>query len=232
MEKLAEFFKALDNNYLESLAHFTTISERVGEIDNLFSEIANYIQDVDGPLKFLFFVRSHGAFRSSLRLAYSGQLVESYVVMRACLENAIYMQFLYFAPEMSPVWLDRELNLETKKQMRKSFVISRMLKEFIAKEKTVGTIANTLYDRVIDFGAHPNPNGVLTNVKIIKNEEVNDVADIRAFYFNSDRIMQRGALMDLVRISICVLKITQIIYKEKFVIMGWGNQIEKLQKGY
>ena len=92
MEKLAEFFKALDDNYLESVEHFTTISDRVQQIDNLFSDILKHIQDADGPLRFFFLVRSHGAFRSSLRLSYGGQLVESYVMMRACLENAIYTE--------------------------------------------------------------------------------------------------------------------------------------------
>src|SRR5205823_11419881 len=78
------------------------------------------------------------------------------MVMRGCVENALYGFYLFHHPELKPVWMARHDSDAAKKKVRAAFPIAGMKKFLAEKDAAVGAQFDLVYETTIDFGAHPN----------------------------------------------------------------------------
>ena len=61
-------------------------------------------------------------------------------------------------------WINREKGTDAKKKMRHEFALSNCLLHLENRDPDTARIARSLYDQCIDYGAHPNPQSILTQL--------------------------------------------------------------------
>src|SRR5260370_42555922 len=85
---------------------------------------------------------------------------DSYPLQRSCLENAGYAHLISTTPELSERWLNRDDDPGSKSRFT-----NRAVREAIsASDDELAVIYQDLYERTIDFGAHPNEKTVTANL--------------------------------------------------------------------
>lgn len=104
--------------------------ERLIEVDRAFLVA---IDTLGGPdpefFKGLMFVSAHAAFRSSAQFAMEGRTCETMVLLRNCLEYALYGVQFHRHPELIEVWSHRGDGDAARKAVKKRFKNIEMMDE-------------------------------------------------------------------------------------------------------
>ena len=173
-------------------------------------------------------VRSHSAFLAGIRIAMSGQAIESLPVLRSLIESAWYALHIAKDPkttERAQIWLLRNNNGSAKKQCRSEFSIAKILKTHEELDATTAKEMEGLYETLIDFGAHRNQFGVMT---AMAKTEGNAKVDFSVGILNPEPLPVVFALWLAVGIALGALKAFQLIFPERFEIAGLDTDIEAL----
>lgn len=104
-----------------------------------------------------FFLRTHASLLGAMSTALSGLIPESYSLMRAAIENALYAFFVFTNQDAKTVWLARRLDDDdSRKAVRRMFVNREMFEALRKHTAVVGDRTSLLYELTIEDGAHPN----------------------------------------------------------------------------
>ena len=125
------------NNCVATMTRFSglPIVQMLIRINDLFFE-ANKIKchPIQEILLPLFLGRAHSAYLGAVRLSTSGQVVETYMVARGCLENALYSLFIQDDPTINKeipdrvkIWMDRAESESAGRKCRKTFASGDVL---------------------------------------------------------------------------------------------------------
>jgi hypothetical protein len=101
--------------------------------------------------------RGRGAFRAAMRLAAAGQPVEAFSLCRSVLEHACYAAHAAWEPGASKVWNDRMESEGARAAARSTFGWTAVLASIGARNSDLRGEIKSIYDDLIDQGAHPNP---------------------------------------------------------------------------
>ncbi len=235
-EPVSEFLHSAYSNNVSFFANYSEVPfvQAIREINNLFKQFTECDFKIDVHVLPNFVTRSRSAFLGSIRLATSGEAVESYMVSRGCLEYALYALHIYEDKEYvyinndktvtedrkdsnsQPVqrrfmiWLNRSSSTEANKKCRKVFSNSNVKKTLLAKNEDLGKVVSELYDSTIDYGAHPNIGGVLLTSTI----SLNGVVD--GFLLHHEDVVFKAGVQNVILIGLCSLFIFYLIFKENF----------------
>ncbi len=77
------------------------------DIDECFQELIPNLINRPEVMPIMLMARSHSSFRGAARLALSGQCAETFVLLRSCIECAMYALRIYKTPQLEEVWLRR-----------------------------------------------------------------------------------------------------------------------------
>ena len=158
-DNLSEF---LDTAFRYNLKHFESNFKHFDGLQKLDAEIRRMtnitkIIDMDVAFPTFLLLRSHAAFLGATRLVLSGQIPEAYMVMRGCLESALYAHYLKNNPGIAQLYLSRHDDASTRKAFRKNFPAYNTMRDaLIQEDEKTGEALSDLYEITIDFGAHPN----------------------------------------------------------------------------
>jgi len=72
------------------------------------------------------------------------------MVLRGCLENALYGLYVTRNSECQETWLRRHDSKENKNKARKEFTIRKLIDLLKKEDHILGNIASDLYERTID----------------------------------------------------------------------------------
>jgi hypothetical protein len=105
--------------------------------------------------------------------------------------------------------------------------VSRHIKVAHAR---LGEVYSELYDRTIDYGAHPNERGTSVAMTMAETED-------RGLRFNTVYLHADGLLLDFLlkttaQVGICVLRIAQVIYPLRSQATGVQFQLETIAKRF
>lgn len=114
-------------------------------------------------LEVYFYLRCHASFTAAVRLGLSAQGPETYMVLRGCIENALYAWHVSSDLTLKRIWLDRHKDEDSNKAVKKNFAIGDMKRKLLEANSHLGKAVNTIYDETIDRGAHPNVMAFLDN---------------------------------------------------------------------
>lgn len=106
-DTLSEF---VDGAFANVLATFTTRRNTMSGWPRSTAALSRFASNLLNPnplVQAFLLLRSHAAFRSACRLALSGQAAETFVVIRSCLEHALYALHIHKDPALAEVWLGR-----------------------------------------------------------------------------------------------------------------------------
>jgi hypothetical protein len=115
----------------------------------------------------------------------AGQIAESFVMNRSCLEYAGYAlaifadQRLEGIPTREEVFVNRNVDHDSLKAQKAEFRVSRIRAIISNYDQKLAANFKLLYDRSIEYGGHPNPYGVLTAMKMeTKDDQLTSITTL------------------------------------------------------
>jgi hypothetical protein len=114
----------------------------------------------------LMLVNAHAAFRGAAEFALQARVCETMVLLRSCVEYAMYGIRFHRHPDLIQVWAHRGDGDQEKTAVRNSFRTSDLLADAMALSNAVGDRLRRLYELTIDMGAHPNEVGFFGRLEI------------------------------------------------------------------
>ena len=150
------------------------------------------------------------------------------MVLRGCLEFGLYSAFMAGDPDRQRRWLSRSDSPENRKRFRKEFTAAATLKAAEERSTRVGAVARSLYEHLIDYGAHPNDLGLGATTTA---SETTEVFRLDASYIVGDGVLARGSLKTAARVGICTLWLFAFVFSERFRILGIDTDCERLSEG-
>lgn len=228
-DRLSEFIEISRNNTFATFVRARPTWDRLSAIDSIFRRAIDALTNSHAWFAGFFLLRSHASYLGGVRLSTSGQLAEAYMVLRGCLENALYGLFLHETPELRQVWLNRHEDEGSRRRVREEFRITRMLDLLEAKDATTSGAARSLYDRTIDYGAHPNEMALLT---VLRQTENPDHVRFDVNYISDDSTPALAlCLRTNAQVGVCNLRIFRLVIPERFTILGISDSLDVASRG-
>jgi hypothetical protein len=174
---LERFLEVLPKNQLANRLRFPSQYHVIQRIDHCFVTAGSHLSYLKPVLVGPLFLRSQYAFKTAAGMTLAGQVGESFVMTRSCLEYAGYalaifaQQPLDGAPTREEVFINRNVDEESLKAQKTEFQVGRIRPIIASYNQTLADQFKLLYDRSIEYGGHPNPYGVLTAMKMETEEE-------------------------------------------------------------
>ncbi|WP_372158169.1 hypothetical protein ACCP96_07335 [Xanthomonas campestris pv. fici] len=139
---------------------------RCAELDAFIEKSA--ASRVHGSAATVLRMSARGMFCASVHTALIGYGAAIYPTLRACLEAACYAQIIEQKPELSEVWFKRHQDDDARKKCRREFsdAVSKTCKRFGNLMPDNAGLISSLYDVMIDHGAHPNVRSIISALKI------------------------------------------------------------------
>jgi hypothetical protein len=180
--------------------------------------------DVFGALLLL---RSHSAFRAACRLSMSGQVSDAFPVLRACLEYSLYALHINHQPGLGEVWLRRHDDEATRRAVKQEFQHIAVMKTLRARDAALLPIIEQLYERTVDFGAHPNERAITGSMLL---EQQPGCVELHQVYLHDDSLSLDHALKTTAQIGVGSLCILRHIFRQRFEILGLQDVIDQLRR--
>lgn len=229
-DSLSDFMERTHQNSLSTFVNFKPSFSRLQKISEAFDKAIEHLNNVTIKERFFvfFILRAHSTYLAGTRFSTSGQVCEAFIILRGCLEAALYGYYFYRNPEKVEIWLRRHDDAKSKKAVRKEFLIGKML-EILEKEvPKVGKLMRELYETCIDYGAHPNERSMTSNMRRV-NEEKAVRTDL--IYVDAGGMPTKMCMKTNAQVGICVLRTFNEIFSTRFKIVLLDKEIKKLSRG-
>jgi len=196
------------------------------ELDELFrtGADATVSSGNDGELLLPYFLtRSHSAFLAGVRIVAGGQVAESYLLSRGCLEHALYAFFICDHPERALTWAKRVDGKVAARKCRDLFTAGNMKKCLVSKHEKLGVIASHLYDRTIQYGAPPNASDWLTTTDTHNRGGSSQM-------LAAGTAAWRLAMQTVAQAAACSIRIFGLLYGERFQALGVAKRLKRFDE--
>jgi hypothetical protein len=183
------------------------------------------------PTRFLM-ARAHAAWLAATRLGMSGQVVEAYPVLRVGVIEASWYA-LHLAKDPNPptrveIWLRRNEDGAVKARCKTEFNVTNVRATHAALDPATAAVLQSLYERTIELGAHPNERGILA---AMTRTDTGQDHMFGVVFLTNNPVLIAVALKTAVEAAVGALKTFRLIFPERFAIMGMDDEIEKLVGG-
>jgi hypothetical protein len=225
--ELTRFLDLVLNNQLatfEGLPNFTALLEH---LDEAFHRAATNLSDTEHVLVPSFLLRAHSSYRAACATAMAGQAAETFVLVRSILEYAGYGLLIAKRPEAETMWIKRHASEEAMKAMKKTFTVANIKKAIAEADEREAVVFDALYQRSIDFGAHPNERAVASNMAIRKEQ---DAIVMRQEYLSAGGTATIHAMKTVAQAGVCTLRVFSPAFAERFKKIGVATVLEEIPK--
>jgi hypothetical protein len=215
---LFSFIEECWSNSVAVIGNKNVTGARLAAIDAVFDEAHRNLKpsDITQLVPSLLMLRSLSAFRASVMVGLSLPS-DSFPLQRSCLENAKYARLIATSIELSAHWLKRDQDPQAKNRFS-----NRAVREAVAsKDGTLAAIYQDLYERSIDFGAHPNEKSVVN--AIIKESLGTGTLQFRLL--GGDTLELDHALRSCAQVGICALKVLNPVFETQFETINFSHKI-------
>lgn len=179
------------------------------------------------PVRFM--LRAHSAFLAASGAAMAGQVYEVSAQLRSCIELAGYGLFIGDDSGLAEVW-ERRHDDEASMAACKSAFTVRAVKEHVRSlAPKIADSFDALYGEMIDYGGHPNERGFSISTSIVENS---DHMQINAIYLQGDGIALDWGLKKTAQVGLWALLAFQLLYRDRFRLLGITDAIEQLRQRY
>lgn len=224
---LTSFFDLTRSNQYASFVHVPQYS-KLAEVDEAFTLISSNLKDPPSVFAPFFLLRAHSSFRAAASLALASQPPEAFMVVRGCLESALYGLYVFKNPATSEIWWAREDSEAGKRDVKKEFTIGNMWKCLKDTDEKLQVQASILYERTISFGGHPNAAAVLT---ALSTEQAERGMRFKLDYLNSEPEMLTGTSKSVAQVGVVALEILRFAFAEKYEALGLSATLKRLRQG-
>jgi len=226
-DPFSTFFADAEFNCRASAVNLAPVYSFLQTVNTAFRRMSEAIENDNSLLlsRFLM-VRTHSAFLAACRLAMSGQPFECCVVLRGGIEQAWYSLHIAKNPALAETWLRRNDSDNDKAKCKSEFTVAKIRSTHEQLDAATAKNFQLLYETLIDYGAHPNPKGVL--MALSKSSETSDQRTFKIGILIAGQLTMGFALWLAAAVAIGALKVFQLIYPERFKKTGLDLEIEKL----
>ena len=215
-------------NEYATFANFKGEVNRLVDIDLSYRKVIDGLNHAKDWFAGFFVLRAHSNFFAGCRLCWSGQIPECYAILRSSLENALYGLYLARNPNSRETWLRRHDSDADKRKVKDEFKIRTMLDLAKSIDRAEGKVAELLYERTIDYGAHPNERALMQMLQI--NEKAENV-EFKIVYLEGNSDQLKLALKTTAQVGVCALSLFRSVYRERFDILGVTGALDHIKKG-
>lgn len=213
----AELFSFIEDSWSNALATFANkniICRRLDEVDQIFLKVQRglSLSRMTDLVPALLFMRCFSAYRSMVTLGLASP-TDAFAVMRSCLESAAYAMYVHGDEKLAEVWLRRSETKSAAQEVRGLFKQGLVRAAIKAKDPKVASDYGQLYERAIDFGAHPNEQAVLTNMVA---GSLRGGGELQYSLLSGDGPLLDGILRSAVQTGICALHIFSHVFPARY----------------
>lgn len=227
-DKLTDFLTLAHQNRFATFVGMKEWFGRLTAIDACFSTVSDGWINPANQMAAHLFIGCHAAFRTACEVAVSGQVAQTYPQMRVCLEYAGYALHIHRNPDLGEVWISRHNSTQDLISARNEFTISKVKATIRTANRKAHEVFDELYQRTIDFGAHPNERALTGNMDIV---EMGDRTRYDQLILQGDGLPLVHVMKTLAQTGICTLEILQEAFPARFELLGVRENILILRKG-
>jgi len=227
-DPLSGFIDQAWRNTIASFANHRKEYERLRDIHILYTELIKNLNNSPDWFVGFFLMRAHSAYLAAVRLALSTQVADVYIVLRGCLESSLYGLYLSGHPKSAETWIRRGDNEASKKLVKKEFTIKNVLGNLETVDPAEASVASVLYERTIDYGGHPNANGILT---LLQQTQGQDSTLFEFQYLSGNTSRLNFACKSTAQVGVCSLRIFRNVFRHRFDILQLSDRLDVLAQG-
>lgn len=172
-----------------------------------------------------FFLRSHSCFRAASACAMAGQVYEAVVLQRATLEAAAYGLHIGPNEQRTQLWFSRGNSAAAAERVRKEFSFGSLKRHFRQDFPDIASAFVSLYETLIDFGAHSNEPGLSISTNI-RQEEGKRMFD--TVYLHGDGLPLDFGLKNAARVGLWTMLAYQKVYPGQFDLAHVAEAVQEM----
>jgi len=227
-DDLTGFFDAARNNQWATFWNKKDDVRKLIDIDSQFVTVSRDWLNPQSEIAAFMLLRCHAAFRCAAGLAMAGQAPESYVQCRSMMEFAAYSVHVYKNPALGLVWLKRHNDQTAMQATRDAFSFRKVLASVEAANRDAGGRFAKLYQRAIDFGAHPNERSITGNMKMTTEQGRRNMLSIM---LHDDGVALQSCLKNVCQCGLVSLEMLQVVFNARFELLGVNAAMLTLRGG-
>lgn len=171
--ELTQFLELMEANGIATFAGLPKWFEALERIDKtLVTKSSDLFHELKGShvTAARLYMRAFGAYRAAARLAVSGQLYETALLRRSVIEHAVYAWACGHSQSHRDAWIARAHGEPERKAAKKAFQWTGLMQLLTTVDQKLAGEISSNYDDSIDFGAHPNVEGVDLSSQLVKSD--------------------------------------------------------------
>jgi hypothetical protein len=235
-KSLTGFIATVQRNQQGNLARFPVQYDLIRRVDKCFVDVSAHLAYAKPVFAAHMFLRSHYAYKTAASMTLAGQVPESFVMMRSCLEYAGYALAIFADPGMADVpsreevFVNRHVDATSMKAQKEEFKIGKIVQEITAHDQKLANTFQFLYQRSIDYGGHPNPHGMLTAMSIDKEDDKFSSISITTLALTLEPLPLQFAMKSAAQVGLTSLYIFQQMFKAKFELLRVRAEMDALRQ--
>lgn len=198
-------------------------------VDREYQRLADALDNSHYVIGAMFVLRAHAAYLGGTRLALGTQIPEAYMVLRGCLEAALYGLYLARHPDAEQRWIRRQDSAADRAASKRALQAST-LSAYLAKvDSATHTRFQHMYEWCIDLGAHPNAWALAGHMGVSETEDRHTFA---LNYLTTDALQLEAVLKDAARIGVISLDVFRNLFRERFDLTGATARLDAIKQRY
>ena len=226
-DPLSEFIETARHNTIATFINLRPIYDHLATIHSIYQVIVENSHKTADWFALFFLLRSNAAFLGSLRFALSGQIAETYPVLRTCIEASLYGLHCVRNPDAQGVWLRRNEGDKERGKCKNEFSVGNVMTTLHRESPKTHDRIKLLYERTIDYGGHPNEKSIFSN---IRRTDTDEHIGFDLVYLAGDTPAFRVCLKTCGQVAVCSLDVYRLIYSERFDLLGLTDRLKQLKK--
>lgn len=226
-DPLTDYFEIAHKNRWASFVHEREGVDLLLRIDAWLETLRKGLINPKHNVSALLLLRAQLLFRATCDPALSSNHYASMPVQRACLEAAAYALWCAKDAEALKVWMDRDESNQTKKAARSFFKHGDTNKAIARCDTKLAEIYAKLYDRAIDFGAHPNALGIWAGSDI---QPDGDDFEMMQIGLHGRGVALDAAMKASAQAGVFTIRIAELIWPERVGLLGLRDEMWALRE--
>jgi hypothetical protein len=222
-DELTQFFATVTHNQKANIAAFPNWYRLVRRVNDCFQRAGANLENPSPLMSAILMLRCQYAYKAAAGMAFSGQVVETFPMLRFCLECAGYAIVIFRDPELQTVYMSRHVDEAGMEAQKRKFTIGELRKSIMAVNQAVGATFDGLYQRTIDFGGHPNPHAMMSAIEMGQAS-----GGFSALALSTDHQVLQHAMKSTAQAGLCALLIFQHVFRSTFKSLGVTADIDAL----
>ncbi|MEO2219451.1 hypothetical protein ABGV49_20555 [Chromobacterium vaccinii] len=226
-DELTKFLDIIHWNNWATFSNNSAEFQLLQRVDHAFHTIANNLNRPETILEPMLLLRSHSAYRAACGLVMGGQAVDVFPSLRSVLEYALYALHIRRNSGYGEVWMRRHESAESMMACRRKFGTKKVMDTLAAADQSLHEKIRTLYERTVDYGAHPNERALTSSMQMRAG---GDDVEFLHLYVVDDGPALAHATKTGAQVGLGALLIFRMMFKERFDILEITPKLDELKK--